>query len=177
MMVAGAVKPCCWPLLSPKISAAMPVVTSSAPRTSMLPPIPDRPPAGSRGSRASMTAMIGGLTRNTARQPKYWVSSPPATMPAVAPAAVVACQIASARFRAAPSALVVVSSESAAGDTIAPAAPCTIRAMISITGHCASPHASDATANRTRPAASSRRRPSRSASRPPASSSDPNASA
>jgi len=44
------------------------------------------------------------------------VSSPPATIPAVAPAAVVACQIASARWRAAPSALVVVSSDSDPGD-------------------------------------------------------------
>jgi len=66
----------------------------------------------------------------------------------------VACQIASARWRAAPSALVVVSSDSAAGETIAPAAPCTIRAMISMTGHCASPQASDAIPNRARPTAS-----------------------
>jgi len=177
MMVAGAVKPCCCPLLSPKINAAMPVVTSSAPRTSTLPPPPDRFAAGSRGTSASMMAMTGGLIRNTARQPKYWVSSPPATIPAVAPAAVVACQIASARWRAAPSALVVVSSDSAAGETIAPAAPCTIRAMISMIGHCASPQASDAIPNRARPTASTCRRPSRSARRPPASSSDPNASA
>src|SRR6266566_2414755 len=130
-----------------------PVVSSSAPRTSTLPPPPDRFPAGNRGTRASMTAMTGGLIRNTARQPKYWVSSPPATIPAVAPAAVVACQIASARWRAAPSALVVVSSDSAAGEAIAPAAPCTIRAMISMIGHCASPQASDATPNRARPTA------------------------
>ena len=54
MMVAGAVKPCCCPLLSPKISAAMPVVTSSAPRTSTRTAAPDRFPAGSRWTSASV---------------------------------------------------------------------------------------------------------------------------
>ena len=105
------------------------------------------------------------------------MSTPPATIPVVAPAAVVACQIDSARARAGPSGLVVVSSDSAAGDTIAPAAPCTSRATISITGHSESPATREAIANQTSPAASSRRRPSRSASRPPASSSEPNVSA
>lgn len=98
-------------------------------------------------------------------------------IPAVAPAAVLACQTDSARVRAGPSAWAVVSSESAAGDTMAPAAPWTTRATISMTGHCARPHASEATANSTNPTASSLRRPSRSASLPPASSSEPNVSA
>ena len=105
------------------------------------------------------------------------MSSPPAIIPVVAPAAVVACQIASARLRAAPSGLVVVSSESADGDTIAPAAPWAIREIINITGHCANPQANEASANRASPIASRRRRPSRSARRPPASNSDPNVSA
>jgi hypothetical protein len=123
-----------------------------------------------------MIAISGGLTRNTARQPRYWVSSPPATIPAVAPAAVVACQMDSARFRAGPSGFVVVSSDSAAGETIAPAAPWTIRAMISMTGHWASPQASEASANRVSPTISRRRWPSWSARRPPTSSSEPNVS-
>jgi hypothetical protein len=121
----------------------------------------------------SMITMSGGLTRKTARQPRYCVSRPPATIPVVAPAAVMACQMASARFRAGPSGRVVVSSDRAAGETTAPAAPWATRAMISITGHCASPQPSDATPNRIRPAVRRRRRPSRSARRPPASSSEP----
>jgi len=175
-IVTGAPKPCCWPLLSPKISAAIAAVTRIPPRTSMRWP-PTGPLTGRRPLSASMIAISGGFTRNTARHDKYWVSKPPATIPAVAPAAVVACQIARARFRAGPSGFEVVSSDSAAGETNAPAAPWTMRAAMSISGHWARPHASDATANSTRPAASSRRRPSRSASRPPASNSEPNVSA
>ena len=62
-------------------------------------------------------------------------------IPVVAPAAVVAGQIAGARFRAGPSGFIVVSSDSAAGETIAPAAPRTTRAVIRMTGHCARPPA------------------------------------
>ena len=62
-----------------------------------------RPPAGSRPISVSMMMISGGLTRNTARRPRYCVSRPPAAMPAVAPAAVVACQMDSARLRAGPS--------------------------------------------------------------------------
>jgi hypothetical protein len=58
-----------------------------------------------------------------------------------------------------PSALVVVRSDSAAGDTSAPAPPCTSRATISMTGHSARPQATDATAKMINPMTSSRRRP------------------
>ena len=174
--VTGAVNPCCWPSLSPKISAAIAIVTSNAPRTSRWLP-PEGRLAGSRPMSASMMAISGGLTRNTARQPRYSVRNPPAMIPAVAPAAVVACQMDSARLRAGPSGFIVVSSDNAAGETIAPPAPWITRPMISMIAQRANPQASDATANTISPAASSRRRPIRSASRPPASSSEPNVNA
>ena len=158
------------------MSAAIAPVTRAAPRMPTLPP-PVAVPAGSRGTKASSSAISGGLTRKTARQPRYWVSRPPAMIPVVAPLAVDACHRASARLRAWPSGLAVVSRDSAAGEASAAAAPCTILATISMAGQRARPQPSDATANSTRPMTSSRRRPSRSASRPPASSSEPNVSA
>jgi len=60
MSVRAKVKPCCCPLLSPKISAAMPVVTSSARahRRCRRHRTASRPAAA--GTSASMMAMIGG---------------------------------------------------------------------------------------------------------------------
>src|SRR5215472_13148871 len=158
------------------MSAAMAAVTRVAPRKSIR-LSPWAALAGSRGTSMSMAAISGGLTRNTARQPRYWVSRPPAMIPVVAPPAVAACQSASARLRAGPSGLAVVSSDSAAGEASAADAPCAIRATISTTGQRARPQPSEASAKPARPTASIRRRPSRSASRPPTSSSEPKVSA
>ena len=55
---------------------------------------------------------------------------------------------------------------STCGITTAPATPCAMRAMTSVVGQGASPHASDAIVNRPSPIAYTRRRPSPSPSRP-----------
>jgi hypothetical protein len=68
--VAGDVKPCCWPLLRPKIRAPSDAVINKAPATSRRWPPADRAP-GSQRTNSSMRAMMGGLTRNTAGQPRY----------------------------------------------------------------------------------------------------------
>ena len=130
-----------------------------------------------RGMSISRTAMMGTLTRKIARQPRYWVRTPPAITPADAPAAVLACQILSARLRAAPSALVVVSSDSAEGETNAAPAPCTKRDRISMSGERARPQVSEASAKSVSPSTSKRRRPSKSPARPPSSRSDPKVNA
>jgi|HubBroStandDraft_6_1064221.scaffolds.fasta_scaffold159504_2 hypothetical protein len=62
-------------------------------------------------------------------------SAPPATIPAVAPAVVVACQMASALFLAAPPESVVVKSDNAAADNMAATAPWAVRAAINVIGH------------------------------------------
>src|ERR671919_84535 len=83
-------KPCCSPLVSPKMSAARATVTRSAPSPSTRSPR-RRSPSGSRPANANSTPISGRLTRKIARQPMYSVKRPPATIPVVAPAAVVAC--------------------------------------------------------------------------------------
>ncbi len=67
-------------------------------------------------------------------------------------------------------------SDSDTADTTAPPSPCTARAAISIVCDGASPHASDASVNTTRPARNMRRWPYRSPSRPPSSRQPPNVS-
>src|SRR5438270_1290165 len=162
-------KPCCCLLLSPYSSAAADAVTKAAPNTSMrcLPVLLSSGIA--RGMSISRTAMMGRLTRKIARQPRYWVRTPPAITPTDAPAAVVACQMLSARLRAAPSALVVVSSDSAEGETNAAPTPCTKRDRISMSGERARPQVSEASAKSVSPSSSKRRRPNRSPARPPSS--------
>jgi hypothetical protein len=71
---------------------------------------------------------------------------------------------------------VVVNSERAAGETIAPPRPCTPRERINITPLCAKPPTSDALANRASPNMNIRRRPNTSAIRPPSSRKPPNVS-
>ena len=72
-----------------------------------------------------------------------------------------------ARVRRGPGGKLVVISESAAGATSAAPAPCTILDATSSTGSPASPPASEARENTTRPTTNMRRRPSMSAARPP----------
>lgn len=65
-------------------------------------------------------------------------------------------------------------SDSDTADTTAPPKPCTARAAISSVCEGATPHASDASVNTTRPARNMRRWPYRSPSRPPSSRQPPN---
>ncbi len=116
---------------------------------------------------------IGVLTNSTHSQPAYLVSTPPSSTPAAPPEPATAPQTPSALLRSAPSVNVVVTIDSAAGETSAAPSPCTERAMISHSSLCARPPASDASANRTMPAMNIRRRPRRSARRPPSSRKPP----
>jgi hypothetical protein len=123
---------------------------------------------------ASTTAPTGTLTKKIHSQPRYFVRIPPNRTPAAAPDPPSAPQIPSALFRSGPSRKVVVTIERAAGEMIAAPIPCTARAAISTAAPDASPHVSDASVNRIRPATNIRRRPSRSANRPPSSRNPPN---
>jgi hypothetical protein len=79
--------------------------------------------------------------------------------------------------RWAPSANVVVTIESAAGDTNAAPRPWIPRATINAVSLCASPQTSEATVKRTTPARKIRLRPIRSPARPPSSRKPPKRSA
>ena len=72
---------------------------------------------------------------------------------------------------------VTVSSDSAAGASTAPKAPCSARAPSSMLVLTAAPPSAEAPAKPIRPMRKARRRPHRSAMRPPNSSSPPNARA
>ena len=72
-------------------------------------------------------------------QPKYFVSTPPASTPTAAPAPPSAPQIPSALLRSAPSSKVVMTIESAAGEMIAAPRPWTARAPIRTPSELARP--------------------------------------
>ena len=78
--------------------------------------------------------------------------TPPSRLPAAPPPAATAPHTPSALLRSAPSANVVVTRLSAAGERIAAPRPCSARAAISVPPLVASPPANDATANSAKPA-------------------------
>ena len=110
---------------------------------------------------------IGVFTNSTHSQPSVSVRMPPSSTPAAPPEPATAPQTPSALLRSAPSAKVVVTSASAAGEMSAAPRPCTARATISQMSLWASPPASEAKANSHMPQMNMRRLPSRSARRPP----------
>ena len=115
----------------------------------------------------------GTLTKKIHSQPRYFVSTPPSSTPTAAPLPATAPQIPSALFRSAPSSNVVVTMESAAGETTAAPKPCTPRAMIRTPSDHARPQRSDAAVKTATPTMKTRLRPSRSAARPPSSRNPP----
>ena len=127
--------------------------------------------AARAGTRATPT---GTLTKKIHSQPRYFVSTPPASTPTAAPEPPIAPQIPSALLRSAPSSKVVMMIESAAGEMIAAPRPCTARAAISTPSDQARPQRSDAIVKTTTPTRKTRRRPKRSAARPPSSRKPPN---
>ena len=86
----------------------------------------------------------GTLTKKIHSQPRYFVSTPPASTPTAAPEPPIAPQMPSALLRSAPSSNVVMMIESAAGEMIAAPKPCTARAPISTPSDHASPQRNDA---------------------------------
>ena len=120
---------------------------------------------------------IGTLMNITHSQPTALVRNPPRIIPTAKPTVLMVPNQPIARFRAGPSGNVVVRSDRAAGDTIAPPTPCSARAATSNHGDRANPPARDATENRARPVTNTRRRPNRSAARPPSIKNPPNVKA
>ena len=94
-----------------------------APATSGLDSRSARLSRTSRGVSASAIAPTGTLTKKIHSQPRYFVSTPPASTPTAAPPPPIAPQIPSALFRSAPSSNVVMMIESAAGEMIAAPRP------------------------------------------------------
>ena len=84
-----------------------------------------------RVAKSAVARPIGTFTNSTHSQPAYWVSMPPSSTPAAPPEPATAPHTPSARLRSAPSAKVVVTIDSAAGERIAAPRPCTARAATS----------------------------------------------
>src|SRR5439155_5216854 len=138
--------------VTPYVSARIPPVRLTAPGTSRLTFASSRP-ASAASTRDSTTAASpnGTFTKSVKRQLNPWVSRPPRINPADAPAAAIALQIPSARLRSRPSSKVVVRSDSAAGETKAPANPWIKRAAISIPTDWLNPPRIDAPIKRSKP--------------------------
>jgi hypothetical protein len=133
--------------------------------------------AGSTSSAiARTTSPIATFTAKTPGHPAYWVISPPITQPLAPPAAATAVHQPTARRRASPGSLSVVSRASAAGDSSAAPAPWSTRNATSASGDHARVQPADAAENRPRPIRKILRRPATSASRPPQINNPPNTS-
>jgi hypothetical protein len=172
-MVGAAPQPSPGAFTNVKISSSMLAVTSTAP-TASKPLGAGRPWSAFRIRNApkSTSAAIGMLTKNTHRQPKYVVSSPPRINPTAEAIPLIPAHTPRALCRSEPW-KVVVRMDSAAGDIIAAPKPWASRAPTSTPWLLAKPQASEETANTTVPATNSRRRPSRSPARPPSSRNPP----
>ncbi len=153
----------------PYTSTIWPSVSEIAPGRSKLRAAPSffAPSAITAQAMPAAATPIGGLISKIQRQPNSWVMIPPNSAPDAPPAPFIAPHRAMARCRAGPVGNDIVMAASDEAAMSAPLRPCTDRAMMSIDWLVAAPPASDATANRTRAAASIRRGPNRSLARPP----------
>src|SRR3954453_21823595 len=84
--------------------------------------------ASRRGASSAAMTPIGTLTNRTHSQPRYSVNTPPSSTPAAPPDPATAPQTPSARLRSAPSEKVLVTIDSAAGETSAAPRPGRARA-------------------------------------------------
>src|SRR5918994_3986107 len=157
-------------------SSDRPTVMETAPAKSKWRCPSLRDSGSRRGARSAAAMPTGTLTNSTHSQPAHSVSMPPSRTPTAPPEPATAPQTPIALLRSEPSANSTVTSESAAGESSAAPRPWTARAATSQPALCASPPASDAAANRIRPATNRRRRPRMSAIRPPRSRKPPNTS-
>jgi hypothetical protein len=115
--------------------------------------------------RPAVSAPIGRLTRNSQRQLKSSVSTPPTKGPTAAPQAPTAEQMPKAMPRSAGGKL-LATIESGPAENSATPTPCTHRPAISVPMPGARPHRAEPAANRKMPASIVRRRPIRSPSPP-----------
>ena len=123
------------------------------------------------------TIPTGTLTKKIHGQESMSTRNPPSTRPTAPPPTAIAAHTPSAFVRSAPSLKVVVTIESAAGETSAAPRPCSPRARISHVSPVASAQSSDADVKSTSPARNTRLRPIRSPARPPSSRKPPKRSA
>ncbi len=140
---------------------------ASAPPRSKLLAAPSRRRSTTTERAISAAAMpIGRLISSTHRQVSSSVMIPPSSVPVAPPAPFIAPHRPIARWRSGPAANeeVRIASEQAA--ITAPPKPCRARAPMSTPWLGASPPASDASANRSRPVTNGRRPPTMSAMRP-----------
>src|SRR5581483_7254449 len=167
-------QPCDGAFETAYTSSASPAVTVTAPAQSGRTWRSERLSRTKRGARTNASAPTGTLTKKIHSQPRYFVSTPPASTPTAAPPPPIAPQIPSALLRSAPSSNVVVMIDSAAGEMIAAPSPCTARAATRTPPAHARPHSSEASVKTATPTRKTRRRPSRSAALPPRRRKPPN---
>ncbi len=117
---------------------------------------------------------MGTLTKRTHRQSSHSTSIPPASSPIALPPAETAANTPKALFRSGPSRKVVVISDRAVGEAMAPPTPWSERAASSCQDSWESPPSSEARTKSSTPKMKTRRRPRMSPSRPPSSRSPPN---
>src|SRR5665213_397737 len=96
---------------------------------------------------SAMKMPIGTFTKSTQRHDAHDVNMPPASRPMAAPDPDTAANTPNALLRSAPSSKLVVISDSAVGDAIAPPTPCNARAASSHDDEVASPPRKDAKVN------------------------------
>ncbi|MDF9808628.1 hypothetical protein M2436_007175 [Streptomyces sp. HB372] len=119
---------------------------------------------------------MGTLTKSTQRQSSHSTRIPPASSPIALPPAETAANTPNARLRSGPSRKVVVISDRAVGEAIAPPTPWSERAASNCQPSWDSPPSSEAKTKRSTPKMKTRRRPRMSPRRPPSSSRPPNVS-
>ncbi len=153
----------------------MPAVEVSAPAMSKWPG--RRSDSGmNRGVARAISKPMGTLTNRTQRQSSHSTSTPPASSPIALPPAETAANTPKARLRSGPSRKVVVISDRAVGEAIAPPTPWRERAASNCQPSWESPPSSEANTKRSTPKMKTRRRPRMSPSRPPSSSRPPKVS-
>ena len=167
MSVCAEVQPCCS---TPRIvytASISPAVTSTAPGTSAPSPmpIPGRS-ATSRVASRAVTMPIGTFTKKIQCQLMRSVRRPPASRPIEPPADATNpyTPIAFACSRGSGNIVTIIPRVTA--EAIAPPAPCTNRAAMSISWVCARPHTSEAAVKTPRPHRNTRRLPDEVADAP-----------
>ena len=130
-----------------------------------------------RSESRKATMPTGMLTKKIHGHEKRSTRMPPSSRPTAPPPTAIAAHTPIAFVRSAPSANVVVTIESAAGETSAAPKPCSPRATMRNSEDGASPQMSEPTVKTTTPVRKTRLRPMRSPARPPSSRKPPKTSA
>ncbi len=157
-----------------RVSATMPIASVATPgRSTWRGAVSSRDSGTNR--RIISVAMIenGTLMKNTHRQSRASVSTPPTSGPSAVPSVETATTMPIARGRVS-SSKELETMAMLQGKRIAAPTPWTTRAATMVVSSTAIPQSSDARPKRTTPTSSARRRPRMSPMRPPATSSAAN---